>query len=671
MTRLTPRLCGVLPPILLSLLLGDGLILAQTDGALRWPRPFDTLSTATAGSIVSSPAVGPDGTVYIGVQVGAATSPSQSGRLFAITPSGAQKWPAFVAPDWIDSTPAIASDGTVYFGCWDGNLYALRPDGTRKWAVGAGVFITSSPALGSDGTIYVGADSSVVAVNPDGTLRWAYPVADWVDSSPALGPDGTIYFGCWDGRVYALRPDGTEKWRFLTGAEVLGSPAVAADGTVYIGSRDLRLYALTPEGTEKWSMLVNDMIESSPVLGVDGTVYFATAEGRLHAVGADGQERWRYPRASQPALGPITSTPAVRADGSIVFGSSNNAVYALRGDGTLLWRTALGDATDSSPVVTIDGSIYIGCSDKRVYALTSTVPAATTDWPQFRRDGQRSGWQPMGAVKGTAGRLVNVSVRTYAGLDADTLIVGFAVAGAGSRSLLVRGVGPTLSNFNVTGPLANPSITLHDGVTILAENDDWGQAPNASDIAATASQVGAFPLPAGSADAALLRGFAPGSFTVPVQGAGGGTGIALLEVYDADGGAEARLTNVSARSAVSSGSGTLIAGFVIRGGQRAVLVRGIGPALAGFGVAGALENPHLRIYLGERLIAENNDWSVSANALQTARTAQAVGGFALAEGTRDAALLLTLPPGAYTAQISGATGSPAHGVALVEVYEVP
>ena len=170
-------------------LLLTGTLHAQTDGSPRWA--FTTLSTATGGSIVSAPAVGADGTIYIGVQVGASNSSSPSGRLFAINPNGSQKW-AFTAPDWVDSTPAIAADNSVYFGCWNGVLYALRGDGTKKWELKAGSFIASSPALGADGTIYVGAGSNLVAVNPDGTLKWSFPAADWIDSSPAIGPDGTI-----------------------------------------------------------------------------------------------------------------------------------------------------------------------------------------------------------------------------------------------------------------------------------------------------------------------------------------------------------------------------------------------------------------------------------------------------------------------------------------------
>ena len=647
---------------------------AQADGSVRAPWPFTTLSTSTAGNIISSPAVAPDGTVYIGVSVGSATSASPSGRLFALNPNGSKKFTEITVPEWVDATPAIGADGTIYFGCWDGNLYAHRSDGTRRWAFKAGSFIASSPAIGPDGTIYVGAGSNLVAVNPDGTLKWSFPAGDWIDSSPAVGPDGTIYVGSWDDLLYAVRPDGSERWSYATAGNISSSPALAADGTIYVGSRDALVHAVNANGTARWTFDTRDVIDGSPVLSPTGVIYIATTGGRVHALNRDGTERWRYPAASQPALNAIFSTPAVRADGAIVFaGSVSNTshfLHALRPDGTLLWRTAMGDFSDSSPVVTTDGIIYVGCADKRIYAFNSTASASVADWSQFRREPLRTGWAPVSATPGTTGRLINLAVRTFAGGGGDTLIVGFAAGGP--RSLLVRGVGPTLADFGVTGVLANPRITVFAGESQLASNDELWQAANASAIAGTAAAVGAFPLPANSLDAALLRNFSAGLYTVHVAGAADATGVALMEAYDATDNAGARLTNISARSRVSTGAGILIAGFVVGENTRAVLVRGIGPALAQF-LDGALADSQLRVFrttpAGNVVVAENDDWSAATNSTAIASESARVGAFALSPGSRDACLLLTLPPGAYTAQVSGANG--ATGVGLVEVYELP
>lgn len=643
---------------------------AQTDGSRKWA--FDLLSSSAAGDVVSSPAIAPDGTIYIGVEVGSSSSSSPAGRVHALRPDGTQKW-VYPTGDWVDATPAIAADGTVYVGCWDGKLHALKPDGTPRWATPfvASGFIASSPAIGADGTIYFGAGrGDLHAVTAAGVLKWTYPAGDWIDSSPAVGPDGTIYFGSWDNSVYAVTPAGTLRWRYATGGDVVASPTIAADGTVYVGSRDLNLYALSADGSLKWRAALGDTIEASPVLGPDGTIYAATTGGRIFALNADGSERWRYPAAGQAALAAIYATPAVRADGSLVVGTSSNALIALKSDGTPLWRVAMDDWSDSSPAIAPDGTIYIGCSDKRLYAFRGSAGPSMTDWPQFRRDSQRTGFQPAGKVAGTTGRLGNLSVRTNAGTGGDTLIAGFVVSGSGARSLLVRGIGPALAAFGVTGALANPAIALYAAGAELAANDDWGQAANSSQIAATATSVGAFALTTGSRDAALLRDFTGGGYTAQVSGASGGTGIALMEAYDAGGASGARLVNLSARSAVGTGGDILIAGFVVTFATRAVLVRGIGPTLAAFGVEGALADPKLQIYdAAGRLVAENDDWSSAGNANAVSTTAASVGAFALAAGGKDAALLLTLPPGAYTAQVAGVNATT--GVGLVELYEVP
>ncbi len=645
-------------------------VFGQADGTQKWA--FTTLSSATLGSIISSPAVASDGTVYIGVEVGSSSSASPSGRLFAINPNGTQKW-VFTAPDWIDSTPCIGSDGTVYFGCWDGKIYALNADGTRKWSYDTGDFISASPSLGNDGTLYIGGGSgNLYAINPDGTLKWTFPTADLVDSSPAIGTDGTLYFGCWDKNIYAIRSDGTEKWRYATGDKVVASPAIAADGSIIVGSRDLNLYVLNPDGSLKWNAKLGDMLDASPVLGADGTIYQATTGGRLFALSATGLEQWRYPRADQSALQGLYSTPAVRSDGSIVFGSSDNALYALKADGTLLWKKTLGDYADSSPLVSPDGSIYIGCYDKKLYAFASTAAPLLTDWAQYHRDGQRTGNQPIGGVKGTKGKLAALSVRTNAGKDSETLIVGFVVTGSGSRSLLVRGVGPSISDLSSSVVLADPLLRLYSGAgSLLASNDNWGQATNAAQIVTAAASVGDFPLASGSLDSAMFREFSPGGYSVHVTGATGGSGIALMETYDIGGSAGARLLAVSARSLSGIGDNILIAGFVVGDSTRTILVRGLGPLLASQGLpsSSVLKNPYLRIYRGSQMIAENDDWSTPANANDLIAAAISVQDAALDIGSKDAALLLTLPPGNYSAHVLGVGDTT--GVALVEVYEIP
>jgi hypothetical protein len=276
-------------------------------------------------------------------------------------------------------------------------------------------------------------------------------------------------------------------------------------------------------------------------------------------------------------------------------------------------------------------------------------------------------------VSAAVSKIINMSVRTVAGTGSETLIVGFVVAGqeGTTKPVLVRGIGPTLTAFGVAGALADPVLELYRGAIRVAANDNWGDSPEVDRIGEASRVSGAFPLAARSLDAALYSGLQGGGYSAQVSGrAGTGTGIALVELYDANSALPARLTNVSARSSVSRGAGVLIAGFVIQGNTpKTVLVRGIGPTLGTFGVTGALVDPQLVLNRGNEVIATNDNWSTGSGAVSLTPIFNAVGAFTLAGGTRDAALVATLQPGNYTVTLSGADDG--SGVALIEIYEVP
>lgn len=651
---------------LIIILASAAISRAQIDGSMRWA--FSTVSSSTIGAIVSSPSVGSDGTVYIGMQLGDTSSTNPGGRVFAVAPNGVLKW-SYSTADWVDSSPAVGSDGSIYFGCWDSYVYALRPDGTLKWKFKAGTYLSSSPSIGPNGEIYIGCGNGLLyALNSDGSQKWTFPTLFWIDSTPSVAPDGTIYVTSLDNSIYAVNPDGTQKWVYSAGNDIVSAPAIAGDGSIYFGSRDLSLHALKPSGELKWTFRIADTIESSPIIGDNGTIYFASTGGRVYAINPDGTEQWRYPSAGNPSLSSIYSSPALRRDGSIVCGSSDNAIFALKQNGTLLWTTAVGDWTDSSPTIASDGTIFIGSYDKKLYCINGTEPASATDWPQLGRDPKKTSRQPMGAVPGTTGRLINLSVRATAGAGGETLIVGLVTKGNGKRSLLIRGIGPTLANFGVTKSADDPQLLLFNGSTEIDSNDDWGKSPASAALAQTATNLGAFQLPAQSADSALFRSLTENAYTVQLTSKNG-PGVALIEVYDSGGDASSRLINVAARTTAGTGPATLIAGFVVSESSRSIMIRAIGPTLNAFNVPGVLVDPHLRIYRGNELIAENNDWGkVSSTGPISAMTTK-VGAFALPPTSSDAVLLMTLEPGAYTAQISGNGGS--SGVALVEIYEVP
>ena len=299
------------------------------------------------------------------------------------------------------------------------------------------------------------------------------------------------------------------------------------------------------------------------------------------------------------------------------------------------------------------------------------IPGATSSTYEVRANGSASGGAYTVEVSNTLGkvtsaaasvrviptnRLANLAVRA-ALENGQTLIVG-AVVAEGTKGLLLRAAGPALNQFGLNG-LPNPAMELYtSGSRPLATNDDW----NAT-LAPLFQSAGAFGFVVGSRDAAL-NPTVGGAFTVQVKGPG--SGAVLVEAYDLGAETSPRLVNLSARHWVGTDADVLIAGFVVAGsGSKQVLVRAVGPTLAGFGVAGALADPELEVLDGAgRVLGRNSNWDGAL-----APTFARVGAFPLAAGSRDAAALVTLPAGStYTVKVSGVNNTA--GEALVEVYEV-
>ena len=292
----------------------------------------------------------------------------------------------------------------------------------------------------------------------------------------------------------------------------------------------------------------------------------------------------------------------------------------------------------------------------------------------------------LGSASATAGALsvttdawlVNLSARAYAETGTNLLIAGFVTTGTSNKSLLIRGDGRPLAGYGITDYLPDPQLTLFDSAGIaLVSTDSW-----ATSLDSVFTQVGAFGLTTGSHDTALLESLPPAAYTAQVVSETTNDGVALAEIYDADSGAPTnRLINISARAFVGTGENILIGGFVISGSSpQTVIIRGDGPALTAFDVPGALANPALTLFNSSgSVIASNTGWGnalVNGSAATTgikvqpltAALSAKVGAFALTNGSNDSALIATLPPGVYTAQIAGANNTT--GVALVELYEL-
>jgi hypothetical protein len=344
---------------------------------------------------------------------------------------------------------------------------------------------------------------------------------------------------------------------------------------------------------------------------------------------------------------------------SAAVGGAASVTVAATGDASITyqWRknqAPIAGATSSSftvsDVQTSDAGIY-DVVVSNPFSTAQSVPTLLTV-----------------TLVAVPSRLTNVSARGVVGAMDAALIIGFVVEGTGTETTLLRAVGPTLSSFGVTGFLADPQLTVFDSSQgVVASNDAWGGSAALSGVFA---QSGAFALPVGSADSALVASLQPGSYTAQATGASGGSGVVLLEAYDADTTASptAGFVDVSDRGFSGTGPSVLTVGFVITGSSSmTVLIRAIGPSLADFSVAGAMEDPQLTVFdANQNAVGYNDVWGGTA-ALQAAFNAASA--FPLTPTSKDSAIVVTLSPGAYTAQAGGAGGST--GIALLEVYKLP
>jgi len=266
-------------------------------------------------------------------------------------------------------------------------------------------------------------------------------------------------------------------------------------------------------------------------------------------------------------------------------------------------------------------------------------------------------------------RIVNLSTRARIGNDEAMVLGGLNVADTGGKAYLLRAVGPSLAAFGTEGYVAEPVLTLRraDGER-LAGNQGWQEGPDAARLPEVNRSVGAFPLMYGGRDAALIHRLPAGSYAVEVAAGTGPAGTGMLELYELD--TMGRATSLSIRAYVRPGPGALVGGFVVQGqAHQRLLIRAVGPTLTQSGVAGALENPVLTVYSGNRILASNDQWEAGEASDVVRAAATRVGAVPLTEGSGDAALLLSLAPGPYTVEVSCREAS--EGVVRLEIFDVP
>ncbi len=272
-------------------------------------------------------------------------------------------------------------------------------------------------------------------------------------------------------------------------------------------------------------------------------------------------------------------------------------------------------------------------------------------------------------------QLTNISTRAFVETGDNVVIGGFIVQGSAAKRVIIRAIGPELTQYGVADALHNPTLELHDGMgALIASNDNWVTTIIGGII--TQNQVrdimNSGHAPSNGLESAIIADLLPGNYTAIVRGVNDTTGVGLVEVYDLNPGTASPsiLRNISSRSVVLTGDNVMIGGFIVSGTKR-VIVRAIGPELTRYGVRNVLTDPTLELHDGRgALIASNDNWQTTV-----------IGGIITKEQVMDiqssghaprqpseSAIIADLQPGRYTAIVRGK--NIIVGVALVEVYDL-
>jgi hypothetical protein len=549
--------------------------------------------------------------------------------------------------------------------------------------------IASGPALLNGATLTLGGTSGTVTVSASQPGNATYNAAPDVVRTFTVVPAGPlIFFGTLGSATIAaeIAPNGQS-------GTLIGTIPGTGDGFVVNFTLDATGSFAAPA-----TVFANPQSTAAAVAAADapGTahalVVTATASTRtFRGVWSGGvlsgslvELGLTFSTTQQPLTG---STAAIA--GYYTAASTNTATgatYSVVGTQGQVYVLAVTPTLVTAGSCTITGSstcFTVQTPAAATIAATIDTPTTTVTGTITLPNQTTQTFAGLNATTVRTDRLVSLSSRAMvndpAG-DAGTLIAGFVITGAVPKPVLLRAIGPSLAAYGVRNPLADPRLTLYDATGhVLLENDNWG---GTSTLVATQSRLGAFALDPASKDAVLLTTLAPGLYTMRVSDSGG-QGVALAEVYDASDNPQAeyqRLIDISTRGPVTAGEGALIGGFSVTGNSpKKVLVRGIGPGLTAYGLPSALADPLLTVYNAAGVpLAQNDQWETSAplTAAQTSASPAdlsaaftSTGAFALAHGSKDAALIVVLAPGAYTAVVSGVGGQT--GVALVEIYEIP
>ena len=623
--------------------------------------------------------------------------------------NGASAW-CYTSADGLTWTPAKVADGRHRFEEFDASPNLTVTTGTDgdQYASSDLVTWTARPVVPSGGLyshndLAFGNGRFFSSINGFGGATYSSTDAVTWTAIPAASVAGGGRIETGNGLV--LLSGATSRLRSTDGITFTAYTPRTSAATLFLGGNDGRftngrfittatdlatgafvpLRVFSTDGLN-WSPLGNEAKAPTSLAGTSrsyGYTDIAFGNGKYVLVGSDVTfaaasttflplitllDASLVPTPPPPPVAPaITGAPVATA--AVLGRSATLSVTATGTGNTYQWRKDTGAggayvaiAGATAATYTIPSVTAVSAGNYTV-VITNSVNAAT---PLISA--------PIALTLVTAekaGRLINLSVLTEIAAPGSDFTLGYVVGGAGTggaKPLVIRAGGPSLGVFGIVGTLDDPKLETFAGSSKTGENNDWG---GSTQLTGALAAVGAFAFSGPtSKDAATTAQIFTRDNSVLVSSANNGTGAVIAEVYDATPATNftattSRLLNVSVRKNLGAG---VTAGFVLGGTTPTrVLIRVVGPGLAAFSVPDTVVDPQLTLFAGSTKIDENNDWGGTA-ALVAASAS--VGAFALPGATsKDAALLISLPPGQYSVLATGVNNTT--GVALVEVYELP
>jgi uncharacterized repeat protein (TIGR03803 family) len=635
-----------------------------------------------------------------------------NGTVFKISPAGNLTTVYRFAPAPFGSSPHAAliekSDGNFYGTSLGGTsnagaIFKITPTGnfTRLYNFTGdadGASPEAALAEGSDGNFYGTTNSG--GANGGGTVWKTTPagaftlVHSFTSGADGEGPQAPLVLGS-DSSLYGVASSGGAGGASYGTAFKLTSAGIVVP-----------LHSFLPgEGTFPAGALVQ---------GGDGNFYGTAQAGEGNVTGTVFK---MSPSGAVTKLHSFTGNPD---------GAAPSAALTRGGDGVFYGTTMLGGSQDRGTIFKIttggvltilyrftggdDGSVpqapLMAAGDGNFYGTTSsggsnsngtlfriTPAGALTTLYAFPQPGD--GAKPLaGLIQGQDGsfygttsvggqngfgtifklavsgvspplqpKLLNIATRLKVLTGEQVLIGGFIVTGTAPKKVIIRGIGPSLAQF-FSGSLANPTLDLYQGNTLLTSNNDW-KIGHRAEIEATGIS------PSNDLEAAIVRTLAPGSYTAILSGNNNTTGIGVVEAYDLNQAANSRLANISTRGFVDAGDNVMIGGLIVGGGTSGgtvkVIVRAIGPSLAGAGISGALQDPTLELHDGSgTTITTNDNWKLGSDGSSQQSEIEAT--TIPPTNSFESALVQTLAPGNYTAIVRGKNNTT--GVAVVETYNL-